>query len=103
MGELSTAQQVAAEISRTAKSQYLGLLFPVPVRLQLDTYALVEVLTHRAGVSRNKMLNRLIDAGLDSVLLHLDEDSRAAIQQEAEAIQQEAVTKNAGLMERGEV
>lgn len=99
----TAAQQLAVELLHQGKSQYVGLLFPVPTRLNLDLYSLVEALTHRAGSSRNKIMNQLVEAGIEAVLKELDDDVVMEIRDNANRTAAIALEKNAGVMERGEV
>lgn len=99
----TAAQQLAAELQHTGKSQYTGLLFPVPTRLNLDIYSMVEALTHRAGTSRNKLVNQLLETGIEAVMNELDDDSALEIRSEANRVAHVALEKNAGLMERGDL
>lgn len=101
--EPSSLQMLVSELNHTGKSQYMGLLFPVPTRLKMESYALVEALTHHAGTSRNKIMNQLIEVGLESVLGQLSEDVRNTILERSYEVQRNALDKNAGQMERGEV
>ena len=99
---ISAARRVASDLHDEGQAQYGALLFPVPTRLSLSIYSYVEVLTHRAGVSRNKMVNRLIDAGIEAVLAELDGDVVAVIEEKAHQCAEIAIERNAGLMERGD-
>ena len=99
----TAAQQLAAELQQTGKSQYTGLLFPVPTRLTLNIYSMVEALTHRAGTSRNKLVNQLLETGIEAVMNELDDDAAQQIREEANRVTLLALEKNAGLMERGDV
>lgn len=101
--EPTAAQQLASELQHHGRSQYIGLLFPVPTRLNLDVYSMVEALTHRAGTSRNKLMNQLIEAGIEAVLKELDNDVVTEIREKANDIANFALEKNTGLMERGEM
>lgn len=98
----SAAEQLASELSGTGKSQYTGLLFPVPTRLQLNIYSMVEALTHRAGTSRNKLMNQLLQAGIEAVMNELDDEAAMDIRENANMVVHSAIEKNAGLMERGD-
>lgn len=99
----TAAQQLASELQHQGKSQYVGLLFPVPTRLTLNLYSMVEALTHRAGTSRNKLMNQLVEAGIESVLKELDDAVVMDIRKQADRITTIALEKNAGVMERGEL
>ncbi len=101
--KISAADQLASELQKEARSQYIGLLFPVPTRLTLDIYSMVEALTHRAGTSRNKMMNQLVEAGIEAVLAKLEEDVVMDLQNQADRTTTVALERNAGQMERGEL
>lgn len=100
---VSVAEQIAAVLRNGGRDQYNDLLFPVPTRLSLNTYSMVEVLTHRSGVSRNKMMNQLVEAGIDAVLSNLDDFIVHKLRESAEGVAQRAIDKNSGLMERGDL
>ena len=89
----TAAQQLAAELSKTGKSQYLGLLFPVPTRLTINIYSMVEALTQRAGTSRNKLVNQLLETGIEAVMKELDEDAAQQIRIEADNVTRVAIEK----------
>jgi hypothetical protein len=95
-------KQLVNELSHSGKSQYNGLLFPVPVRLQVNLYGMVEALTHHAGTSRNKLMNQLIDVGIQATLAALPEDIVNQLEERSQNVVTTATEKNAGLMERGE-
>lgn len=97
-----TAKRLAGEIAMGAKPQFNDLLFPVPTRLPLDVYSMLEALTHHVGTSRNKMAVRLFQAGIESVLSHLDEATVEQLEQDAAQTAQVAADRNGGLFERGE-
>lgn len=95
--------QLVSELNHSGKSQYLGLLFPVPTRLQANLYGMVEALTHHAGTSRNKLMNQLVDVGIQATLAALPEEVVSQLEERSAAALSTAFEKNAGLMERGEV
>ena len=97
----TAAQQLASEVSGNGKSQYIGLLFPVPTRLTINIYSMVEALTQRAGTSRNKLVNQLLETGIEAVMKELDKDVADDIREQAGIVTSAAIEKNAGLMERG--
>lgn len=99
----SFAQQLASQLQKEPRPQYNGLLFPVPTRLTVEIYSMVETLTHRAGTSRNKMMNQLVEAGIHAVLAELDEDVANALRDDAQSTAEIAIERNAGLMERGDL
>ena len=102
MQEVTALQQLVSELSHTGKSQYVGILFPVPTRLQANLFGMVEALTHHAGTSRNKLMNQLVEVGIDATLKALPESVVQQIEQQANSALHTALEKNAGLLERGE-
>lgn len=99
----SALDLLVSELSHTSKSQYIGLVFPVPTRLQPQLFGYVEALTHRAGTSRNKLMNQLVEVGVNATLQALPNNVRQQIEDSAAHAVQIAVEKNAGLLERGEI
>lgn len=95
--------QLVSELNHYGKSQYIGLLFPVPTRLQVDSFTMVEALTHHAGTSRNKIMNQLVEVGIQEVLGALPVDVQRTIRHRAGEIYFDIESKNGGLLERGEV
>jgi hypothetical protein len=100
--KISSAKQLALELESGARPQFVGLLFPVPTRLTLEIYSMVEALTHRCGGSRNKMVNQLLEAGIEAVISKLDGDIAMDLQNQADRTSAVALERNGGLMERGE-
>lgn len=98
----SALDQLVSELSHTGKSQYTGMLFPVPTRLQAHLYGLVEALTHHAGTSRNKLMNQLVEVGLQATLEALPEDLVRQLQERSGEILHTSFDKNGGTWERGE-
>lgn len=70
------------ELGHTGSSRYVGAVLPVSVRLELGLYAMVEVLTQRAGTSRNKVMNQLVEVAIDTVLSELPEQTAIELRQE---------------------
>ena len=103
IGEPTALDQLVSELSHSGKSQYLGLLFPVPTRLRVHLYGMVEALTHHAGTSRNKLMNQLVEVGIEATLKALPETVVQQIQERADETIGVAVERNGGQFERGEV
>jgi hypothetical protein len=95
-------QLLVAELSGTGKAQYTGMLFPVPTRLQAHLYGVVEALTHHAGTSRNKMVNDLLEVGIQATMEALPPELAEELHQRSGEILATAFEKNGGLWERGE-
>ena len=102
MQEVTALQQLVSELSHSGKSQYVGILFPVPTRLQANLFGMVEALTHHAGTSRNKLMNQLVEVGIEATLKALPESVVQQIEEQANSALHTALEKNAGLLERGE-
>lgn len=78
-----------AELGHSEKSHIKGVMFPVQTRLYPISYGYVEALTQRASTSRNKIMNQLIEIGLDTLLNVLPEDlAKELNSRAAEVIQQ---------------
>lgn len=95
--------QLVSELNHSGKSLYVGLLFPVPTRLQAHLYGMVEALTHHAGTSRNKLMNQLVEVGIQATLEALPEEIVRQLQERSGEVIHTACEKNAGMLERGEV
>ena len=102
MKEVTALQQLVSELSHSGKSQYVGILFPVPTRLQANLFGMVEALTHHAGTSRNKLMNQLVEVGIEVTLNALPESVVQQIEEQANYALNTAIEKNAGQFERGE-
>ena len=102
MQEVTALQQLVSELSHSGKSQYVGILFPVPTRLQANLFGMVEALTHHAGTSRNKLMNQLVEVGIEVTLNALPESVVQQIEEQANSALNTAIEKNAGQFERGE-
>lgn len=95
--------QLVSELNHTGKSQYFGLLFPVTARLHPHLYGMLEVLTHHAGTVRNKVLNQLLEVGIEATLNALPDELCEDFQRQSSQIQYEAMKKKVpGFLERGE-
>lgn len=64
----ATIDIFVSEITRLGESQYVGAVFPVQARLQAPLYGFVEAFTAKAGTSRNKVVNQLIEIGIEEAL-----------------------------------
>ena len=75
---------------------------PVHTRLQAPLYGLIEALTHHAGTSRNKVVNQLLEVGLEATLAALPEDLAEDLRRRSGEVIHESLSKNGGTWERGE-
>lgn len=60
-----------------------GMVINMTFRLYPRPYGIGEAMATRAGISRNAMLNQLIEAGIDAVLADLPADVREDIEHDA--------------------
>lgn len=95
--------QLSKDLNHEGRAQYTGLLFPVPTRLEPYLFSMLEVLTNHAGTSRNKMVNQILQVGIEALMLTLPEDLALSLQERGEEVMRTALEKNGGQMERGEV
>jgi hypothetical protein len=93
---------LVSELNHTGKSNYAGAVYPVHTRLQADLYGMVEALTAHAGISRNKMMNRLVEVGVQTTLEALPDEVVLRLNDIANGIYQHLVDTGSGLLERGE-
>lgn len=98
----SPLERLVSDLNHTGKQQYVGMLFPIPARLQANIYGLLEALTHHAGISRNKMVNQLLEVGLMTTLDALPEELRHQLESRSGDVIRTAFEKNGGVWERGE-
>ena len=102
IAEPTALDQLLSELNHSGKSQYTGMLFPVRTRLQAPLYGLIEALTHHAGTSRNKVVNQLLEVGLEATLAVLPEDLAEDLRRRSGEVIHESLSKNGGTWERGE-
>jgi hypothetical protein len=89
---ISALDHFVGEIQQTGESKFVGLTFPVQTRLQANIYGLVEALTQRAGTSRNKVVNQLIEVGLEATFDALPEDVALELRRVSSQILYEAMS-----------
>jgi hypothetical protein len=79
--DVSTAEAVAAVISKTGTSGWAGLVKTITYRIPLADLSRVDAMAAEAGKSRNAMLNLLLSAGLDAVQKELPRKVAKAVGQ----------------------
>ena len=95
---ISALEHFVGEIQQTGESKFVGTTFPVQTRLQGNIYGLVEALTQRAGTSRNKVVNQLIEVGLEATFDALPEEVAIELRRVSSQILYEAMSnKDSGL------
>lgn len=95
--------QFVSGLNHSFKPQYTGMLFPVHTRLQAPLYGLIEVLTHHAGTSRNRVVNQLLEVGLEATLAALPEDLVEDLRRRSGEVVHDSLIKNGVTWERGVV
>ena len=65
-----------SEVKQTGTSKFTGVYNQVPFRMFTGFYQKVEGLRLHMGVSRNKVLNSLIEIALDQVFEELQKDPK---------------------------
>lgn len=93
----SALDQLVGDLSHSGKSQYSGVLFAVPTRLQADLYGMVEALTQHAGTSRNKIMNQLVQVGIEATLDALPNEIVTQLNKRAGEVISTAIQKNTDL------
>lgn len=72
---------------------YVGISFPVNSRLQARQYSMLEAMTKQADISRNKMLNHLLEVGIDTVLKSLPEAAADTLESQSGQILMNALAE----------
>lgn len=62
---------------------YAGISFHVNTRLQVRPYSMLEAMRLHTGISRNKMINHLLEVGIDTVLRNIPEEAADAFEGKA--------------------
>lgn len=73
--EPSALQQLVAELKHEGRSNTIGIQLAVSTRLDPPAFGMVAALTEMAGTSRNKLMNQLVEIGIESVLQQLSPDA----------------------------
>ena len=72
--DVSAVEQLADMVSGRAESQVAAVSKQVSFRIYVTHLSSVDVLAARAGISRNAMVNRLLEVGLSALYSHLSDD-----------------------------
>lgn len=94
---------LVSELKHTGRVQYVGAMFAVPTRLQAHLYGMVEALTNHTGTSRNKVMNQLVEIGIQATLDALPEELVNQLHERSGEALRAGLEKNGELMEAGEV
>ena len=98
MGDLkepSALKLFVHELNKTGSSSYTGMTFAVHTRLQVDLYPMVEALTKQAGTSRNKVMNQLVEIGINTTLASLPKELVSQLHRSADQILHSAMQEAA--------
>lgn len=96
IAEPTALDEFVSELKQTGTSRYTGVLFPVHTRLQPKLFGLIEALTQHVGTSRNKVVNQLLEVGVEATLSALPDDLVEQLSQHASGAVSEWITKNGG-------
>ena len=91
--EFRAAEQTAAIVEGTAKTDYVGPSKVISVRLPSSVAARVQALAQKSGKTRNAMVSSLLEVGLEEVRKLLSEETV----EELHAIEQELLFDEFGL------
>lgn len=69
--EPSSLDILLALLKKSGTTDYSGILFPVHTRLHGHLFGMVEAMTEQSGLSRNKLVNRILEVGIDATLKSL--------------------------------
>lgn len=90
----SAREMISLAIQGQAEYHAAGVVFTYSVRVQPRQHGMAEAMAARAGVSRNNIVNQLLEAGIDAVLSDLPCDVRQALEGEAGEVICAALAKN---------
>lgn len=72
--DVSSVEVLASMVSNLGESRGVFVGKQVSLRIYVHYLAQVDALASRAGISRNAMVNRLLDVGLNALRSHLSDD-----------------------------
>lgn len=73
-------EMLVAQVSKTAKSESVGSVHSISVRVPTIPFSTIQAVSQHSGMSMNKVINALLDVGLDELWRALDQDEAEAIQ-----------------------
>lgn len=87
---VSAAEQAAAIVEGTGKSEYIGMTKVISVRIPVFLLLHLQALAHKSSKTRNATICTLLEVGLEEVEQRLSTETRAEISQiHGELIEQE--------------
>lgn len=66
-------------VSKSAKSEAVGSVHPISVRIPTIPFTTIQALSKHSGMSMNKTIVSLLDAALDELWAQLDQEDQDAI------------------------
>jgi len=93
----SSLDRLVAELDHTLKVSYVGRLFPLSARLKPDTFAYLEAMALHSGISRNQIVNRLLDVGIDTTMKALPQDLVEKLNRRASEVLAASVKSDSGI------
>lgn len=91
--EPSSLHLLLALLQKSGTTGYSGVLFPVHTRLHCHLFAMVEAMTEQSGLSRNKLVNRILEVGIDTTLKSLSPEVVEELRVRAGEITHKALVK----------
>ena len=79
---LSSVHVAAGRITGRSKGGGFGVKAAFSIRMELASLHFVEIAAKRASVSRNEMVNLVIEAGIQAILESMDEKDKDSILEE---------------------
>lgn len=72
-------EALVALVSKTAKSEAVGSVHPISVRVPSIPFVTIQAVSQHSGMSINKVIVALLDVGLDELWQGLDQEECDAI------------------------
>ena len=82
---------LATAISRQVEVQYAGAIAQVPLRIPQSMSAMLQAMGEASGMSRNKVIWMLCEAGISATLDELSDDKAEALRDRAAALVSDAL------------
>lgn len=86
-------EMLVSLVSRTAKSEAVGSVHPISVRVPTIPFATIQAVAQHSGMSMNKVIVQLLDVGLDELWSGLEQEECDQISTLRSAILQDLVQR----------
>lgn len=78
--EIRVADFAAGIVEGTATGQYVGMTKVISVRLPVHLAIQLQAMAHKSGKTRNAMISKLLEVGLEEVRLRLSDETCEELQ-----------------------